>query len=91
MSLLAKLIAASRTFGDFVRAVELKAGLVQRTCVGPYGRFAQRRHRSRAPWASLLAVDRWARVYRQHLDEATAPNPPPGPRVAPAKLREKRA
>jgi hypothetical protein len=91
MPVLAKLAAAYLTAGDFLRAIELKAGLARRICVGPYGRFAQLRHRSRTPWAALLAADRWARVYREHLDEIAAPNPAAPPRVAPAKLRERRA
>jgi hypothetical protein len=90
MPVLAKLIAGQRTLGEFARALRLKAGLARRTCIGPYGRFEQARHRSRAPWAALLSTGRWSRVYAQHLEDLAANRTGPV-RVPPAKLHGRRA
>ena len=91
MPVAAVLIAVSRTLEELVRDLSLKAGLAPRACLGPYGRFDQPRHRSRAPWRILFAPGRWRRIYGHHLEALTAANPAAGPRVSPAKLREKRA
>lgn len=85
------LIAAARTLAELMRDLRLKAGLAPRARVGPYGRFDQRRHRSRAPWRALFAPARCRRIYAHHLAALTPANPAAGPSVSPAKLREKRA